>query len=160
MAWRGPENPRRAMTQTVISAGFPRCEVAFPRPSDGRPLSEGTIVTAKPPRSQPRDAAARSFPAFAALVPWRTWIHDRSLRTWQVILFLSLVTVPSAASVVFQSNPGDYHTFAWAFAVYFAGAWLLLLWVIIRPANLTWKMGAQVAVLALVLEAPLARSEE
>jgi len=73
-----------------------------------------------------------------------------------VILFLSLVTVPSAASVVFQSNPGDYHTFAWAFAVYFAGAWLLLLWVIIRPANLTWKMGAQVAVLALLLEAPLA----
>jgi RsiW-degrading membrane proteinase PrsW (M82 family) len=40
--------------------------------------------------------------------------------------------------------------------VYFAGAWLLLLWVIIRPANLTWKMAVQVAALALVLEAPLA----
>src|SRR5215831_18276942 len=119
-------------------------------------LSEGFIVTAKPPGPQPRNAAARSFPAFTALVPWQTWIHDRGLRSWQVILFLSLVTVPSAASVLFQSGPGGYHAFAWAFAVYFAGAWLLLLWVIIRPANLTWKMAAQVAALALVLEAPLA----
>jgi len=113
-------------------------------------------VTANPPRSQPRNAAARSFPAFAALIPWRTWIHDRTLRTWQAILFLSLVTVPTAALVLFASNPNDYHTLAWVFAAYFAGAWLLLLWVIIRPANITWKMAAQVAALALVVEAPLA----
>jgi hypothetical protein len=76
------------------------------------------------------------------LLPLGSWIRHHSLRNWPVLLFLTLICVPSIALVILGANPSatTFDHVAWIFAAYFAVAWLLLLGVIIRPAHVTKPM--------------------
>ena len=69
----------------------------------------------------------------AMLLPIHHWLRDRSLRNWITILFVALVVVPSIALVYVGSDTTRISKSTWAFAIYFACAWLLVLWITIRP---------------------------
>ena len=97
----------------------------------------------------------QSFPTPLQLIPIHHWFKDRSLRNWITILFVVLVVTPSVALYVL----GTYNVFtqaAWVFAVYFAGLWLVILWVTVRPPMVKPWMLAEIAVIGLVLETPAA----
>jgi RsiW-degrading membrane proteinase PrsW (M82 family) len=92
------------------------------------------------------------------LLPLGDWMRHDSLRSWPVLLFLTLICVPSCALVVLGAS-ASAHTFvevAWIFAAYFGLAWLLLLGVIVRPAHVTRTMLALITATALATEIPLA----
>ena len=88
---------------------------------------------------------------FNALVPVRAWMQDKQLRSWMVGLLVVLVAVPAIGMVITSPAAG-----AWVFAGFFAVAWLLLLFIIVRPQNITVGPLALVVVLGLIVEAPLA----
>jgi RsiW-degrading membrane proteinase PrsW (M82 family) len=96
-----------------------------------------------------------ALPSPAVLVPFHRWLRDRSLRNWITVLFVALVVVPSFALVVFPDLSQAKQS-SWAFALYFAGAWLLVLWISVRPPMVRPLMLAEVAVIGLVVEAPIA----
>jgi len=89
------------------------------------------------------------------LLPFGRWLRDRSLRNWITVLFVALVVVPSFALVVFP-NLSEANESSWTFALYFACAWLLVLWISVRPPMVGPLMLAEVAAIGLVLEAPIA----
>jgi RsiW-degrading membrane proteinase PrsW (M82 family) len=102
--------------------------------------------------------ANRGMPPPSDLLPLGDWVRHQSLRSWPVLLFLTLICVPSCALVLLGTS-ATAHTFdevAWIFAAYFAAAWLLLLGVIIRPAHVTRTMLALIIVTALATQIPLA----
>jgi len=88
---------------------------------------------------------------FNALVPVRAWMQDKQLRSWMVGLLVVLVAVPAIGAAITNLEAG-----AWVFAGFFAVAWLLLLFVIVRPQNITVGPLAVVVVLGLIVETPLA----
>ena len=88
---------------------------------------------------------------FNALVPVQAWMQDKQLRSWMVGLLVVLVAVPAIGAVLTNLEAG-----AWVFAGFFAVAWLLLLFVIVRPQNITVGPLAVVVVLGLIVETPLA----
>lgn len=98
---------------------------------------------------------APRLPDLSVLFPVRAWLRHPALRAWTTWLFVALVAVPPAALVLFR-NASGYGGEATTFAAYFAAAWFLVLWVLVRPRNISGALLAQVVVLALVLEAPLA----
>ena len=87
---------------------------------------------------------------FNALVPVRAWMQDKQLRSWTTVLLLVLVAVPAYALSQTSLAP-----MAWIFAVYFAVAWLLLLYVIVRPEHIGWESFTLVAGLALIAGWPI-----
>ena len=92
----------------------------------------------------------------AMLLPIHHWLRDRSLRNWITILFVALVVVPSIALVYVGSDTGRISKSTWAFAIYFACAWLLVLWITIRPPMVRPLMLLEVGIIGLIFEAPLA----
>jgi RsiW-degrading membrane proteinase PrsW (M82 family) len=92
------------------------------------------------------------------LFPLSDWFRHHALRSFPVLLFLTLVCVPSIALVILDAHLSarTFTAAAWIFAVYFAAAWLLLLGVIVRPGYVTRPMLAVVVVVALVTQVPLA----
>ncbi len=96
-----------------------------------------------------------ALPSPAVLLPFGRWLRDRSLRNWITVLFVGLVVVPSFALVVFP-DLSEVNESSWAFALYFACAWLLVLWISVRPPMVRPLMLAEVAAIGLVLEAPIA----
>jgi len=94
--------------------------------------------------------------------PFRAWVRNPALRSWPVLLFVVLVSVPPAALVIFFRNPtqSTFDDAAWIFAAYFAVAWLLLLGVIVRPAQVTRQLLSFLVLIALATEAPLALALE
>jgi RsiW-degrading membrane proteinase PrsW (M82 family) len=107
-----------------------------------------------PPPTPPRPPHT-ALPSPAVLLPFGRWLRDRSLRNWITVLFVGLVVVPSFALVVFP-DLSEVNQSSWAFALYFACAWLLVLWISVRPPMVRPLMLAEVAVIGLVLEAPIA----
>jgi RsiW-degrading membrane proteinase PrsW (M82 family) len=93
-----------------------------------------------------------------SLLPLGEWVRNPALRSWPVLLFISLVAVPPIALVVFVDNPSQstFDEAAWILAAYFALAWLLLVGMIVRSNRLTWLLLAAVTVIALVTQVPLA----
>src|SRR5690349_19907947 len=91
------------------------------------------VHTPVPPPLQRRAGQAND------LLPLGDWIRHHSLRSWPVLLFLTLICVPSIALVILGPNPSasTFDHVAWIFAAFFAVAWLLLLGVIIRPEHVT-----------------------
>jgi RsiW-degrading membrane proteinase PrsW (M82 family) len=89
------------------------------------------------------------------LLPFGRWLRDRSLRNWITVLFVALVVVPSFALVAFP-NLSQTNESSWIFALYFACAWLLVLWISVRPPMVRPLMLAEIAAIGLVLEAPIA----
>jgi RsiW-degrading membrane proteinase PrsW (M82 family) len=102
------------------------------------------------PQAHLNTEAHRGKDLFNALVPVRAWMQDKQLRSWQTGLLVILVVVPSYAMIQTSFAPE-----AWIFAAYFAVAWLLLLWVIVRPENIRWESFSLIAVLALLIEVPM-----
>lgn len=92
----------------------------------------------------------------AMLLPIQHWLRDRSLRNWITILFVALVVVPSIALVYVGQDEDKISKSTWAFAIYFACAWLLVLWISIRPPMVRPLMLLEVGVIGLLFEAPLA----
>jgi RsiW-degrading membrane proteinase PrsW (M82 family) len=90
------------------------------------------------------------------LLPIHHWIRDRSLRNWITILFVTLVVVPSIALVYVGDDVTKMSKSTWAFAIYFACAWLLVLWIAIRPPLIRPMMLLEVGLIGLIFEAPLA----
>lgn len=95
-------------------------------------------------------------------LPLGVWVRSSSLRSWPVLVFIMLVTIPAVAIVVFYNNPGlsTFDAAAWILAAYFALAWLLLIGVIVRPAGISMLLLLVVAAVALVTQVPLALSLE
>ncbi len=93
-----------------------------------------------------------------SLLPLGTWVRNPSLRSWPVLLFMLLFTVPPVAIVVFFNNPGQstFTEAAWILAAYFALAWLLLIAVVIRPATISLLLLLAVIAISVVTEVPLA----
>ena len=96
------------------------------------------------------------------LLPLGDWLRHDSLRSWPVLLFLSLICIPSCALVLLGTSVSadTFTEVAWIFAAYFALAWLLLLGVIVRPAHVTRTMLVVIIVTALLTEIPLAVAME
>ncbi|HTJ69171.1 MAG TPA: PrsW family glutamic-type intramembrane protease [Actinospica sp.] len=90
------------------------------------------------------------------LLPIHHWLRDRSLRNWITILFVALVVVPSIALVYVGDDVTKISKSTWAFAIYFACAWLLVLWIAIRPPMIRPMMLLEVGLIGLIFEAPLA----
>jgi RsiW-degrading membrane proteinase PrsW (M82 family) len=90
------------------------------------------------------------------LLPIHHWIRDRSLRNWITILFVALVVVPSITLVYVGDDVTKISKSTWAFAIYFACAWLLVLWIAIRPPMIRPMMLLEVGLIGLIFEAPLA----
>ena len=90
------------------------------------------------------------------LLPIHHWIRDRSLRNWITILFVALVVVPSIALVYVGDDVTKISKSTWAFAIYFACAWLLVLWIAIRPPMIRPMMLLEIGLIGLIFEAPLA----
>jgi RsiW-degrading membrane proteinase PrsW (M82 family) len=92
------------------------------------------------------------------LLPLGDWFRHHSLRSWPVLLFLTLICVPTIALVILGTSPSvsTFDHVAWIFAAYFAAAWLLLLGVIVRPEHVTRSILLVVAVIALLTQVPLA----
>jgi RsiW-degrading membrane proteinase PrsW (M82 family) len=105
----------------------------------------------------PSAGRRRAGPA-GDLFPLSDWFRHHALRSFPVLLFLTLLCVPSIALVILDSNlnMSTFTVAAWIFAGYFAVAWLLLLSVIIRPDYVTRSMLAVVVVIALATQVPLA----
>jgi RsiW-degrading membrane proteinase PrsW (M82 family) len=95
---------------------------------------------------------------FNDLFPLGDWFRHHALRSFPVLLFLTLLCVPSIALVILDTHLSEsgFTVAAWIFAAYFAVAWLLLLGVIVRPDYVTRPMLAVVVVIALVTQVPLA----
>ncbi len=91
-------------------------------------------------------------------LPLGAWVRSSSLRSWPVLVFVILVTIPPVAIVVFYNNPGlsTFDEAAWILAAYFALAWLLLIYVIVRPAGISMLLLIAVVAVALVTQVPLA----
>jgi RsiW-degrading membrane proteinase PrsW (M82 family) len=102
------------------------------------------------------------MPSASDLLPLGDWVRHDSLRSWPVLLFLSLICIPSCALVILGTSASaqTFTEVAWIFAAYFALAWLLLLGVIVRPEHVTRTMLALIIVTALVTEVPLAVAME
>lgn len=92
----------------------------------------------------------------AMLLPIHHWLRDRQLRNWITILFVALVVVPSITLVYVGEDTGKISKSTWAFAIYFACAWLLVLWISIRPPMVRPMMLLEVGLIGLIFEAPLA----
>ena len=92
------------------------------------------------------------------LLPLGDWARHHSLRSWPVLLFLTLICVPSIALLILGLNPSQatFDHVAWIFAAYFAVAWLLLLGVIIRPEHVSRTTLVLVTAIALATQVPLA----
>lgn len=95
------------------------------------------------------------LPDLSVLFPFRTWLHHPALRSWTTWLFVALVAAPPLALAMFPRS-SDLTGVAMVFAAYFAAAWFLVLWVLVRPRNIHSALLAQVVGLALVIELPLA----
>lgn len=95
------------------------------------------------------------LPDVSTLFPVRTWFADRTLRSWTTWLFVALVAVPPLAFVLFRDAEG-WGGEATTFAFYFAAAWFLVLWVLVRPQQIRGGVLAQVVAVALAVEFPLA----
>lgn len=104
----------------------------------------------------PPPVRVQSSPNPLQLVPLHTWFKDRSLRNWLTILFVFLVLTPTAALYVQGAHPNLIKQTAWAFALYFAGLWLVILWVTVRPPMVRPWMLAEIAGIGLILETPVA----
>jgi RsiW-degrading membrane proteinase PrsW (M82 family) len=102
--------------------------------------------------------AGSSLSLFGVLLPVRTWLRSPVLRSWPLLLFIALVAVPPAGLVIIGPNPtmASFSDASWLFAAYFAVAWLLLIGVLVRPAQVTRRLLVVVVVIALFTQVPLA----
>jgi RsiW-degrading membrane proteinase PrsW (M82 family) len=118
--------------------------------------SQSSSVPAQPPAAHRRMRSAND------LLPLGDWLRHDSLRSWPVLLFISLICIPSCALVLLGTSVSadTFTEVAWIFAAYFALAWLLLLGVIVRPAHVTRTMLVLIIVMALLTEIPLAVAME
>jgi RsiW-degrading membrane proteinase PrsW (M82 family) len=105
-----------------------------------------------------RSASHRPAGHMSDLIPLNDWFRHHALRSFPVLLFLTLLCVPAIALVIFSANISAtrFTVSAWIFAAYFAAAWLLLLGIIVRPDYVTRPMLALVIVISLVTQVPLA----
>lgn len=83
------------------------------------------------------------LPDLSVLFPFRAWLHHPALRAWTTWLFVALVATPPMALVMFPGH-SDVLGVAIMFAAYFAVAWFLVLWVLVRPQRLTVALLAQI----------------
>lgn len=100
-----------------------------------------------------------SIPRASTLFPFRAWLAHPLLRAWPTWLFVALVTAPALGMALFRDARGfDGETLV--FAAYFAVAWFLVLWLVVRPQRIGGALLAKVVALAVVIVGPLALALE
>lgn len=95
------------------------------------------------------------IPRASTLFPFRAWLAHPLLRAWPTWLFVALVTAPPLGLALFPESSDSDGT-ATVFAAYFAVAWFLVLWVVVRPQRLGSVVLVKVVALAVVIVGPLA----
>ena len=102
------------------------------------------------------------LPDLSVLFPFRAWLHHPALRAWTTWLFVALVATPPMALAMFPKT-SDLTGVAVMFAAYFAVAWFLVLWVVVRPQGITSTLLAQIVgaetVLVLLFVAAMPASD-
>lgn len=93
---------------------------------------------------------APRLPDLSVLFPFRAWLRHPALRAWTTWLFVALVATPPLALVLFPSA-SDLLGVEIMFAAYFAVAWFLVLWVVVRPQRVSAPLLVQVAAAEAVL---------
>jgi hypothetical protein len=83
------------------------------------------------------------MPAPAILFPWRAWLAHPLLRSWTTWLFVVLVAVPPLAFTLLPTRGTDVAMPVTVFAFYFAAAWFLVLWMVVRPQKIRGQLLAQ-----------------
>jgi RsiW-degrading membrane proteinase PrsW (M82 family) len=120
----------------------------------------GFVLPGSPPgrgaKPAPEKSKRHRLPPLSELIPVKSWIGDRSLRSGPVYLFVVLVCLPSVAFVWVTQGNADFTRVVWVLAGYFAFAWLLLIWIVVQPRGVSLTMLAAVGVVAFVTEVPLA----
>jgi RsiW-degrading membrane proteinase PrsW (M82 family) len=97
-----------------------------------------------------------------AAVPFKAWLSAPALRRRTTLIFVVMVVAPAVIFWYVSGLPTsshsaryDYNWLAWAFAVYVGVAWLVVLWLLVRP-KVVWWHAALVSALALASQVPLA----
>lgn len=99
------------------------------------------------------------LPRASVLFPFRAWLAHPLLRAWPTWVFVALVAAPPFGLALAGSS-SDTEVTVTVFAVYFAIAWFLVLWLVVRPQRLDGALLAQVVALAVVIVGPLALALE
>jgi hypothetical protein len=96
------------------------------------------------------------------VVPFRAWLSAPALRRRSTVIFVLMVVAPE---VIFgyvsglpsssRTAPYDNNWLGWAFAAYSGIAWMIVLWVLVRPKLAAWH-AALVIVFAIASQVPLA----
>lgn len=97
-----------------------------------------------------------------AAVPFRAWLSAPALRRRSTVIFVLMVVAPAVIFWYVASLPShshspryDYTWLGWAFSAYIGLAWMIALWVLVRPKLVAWH-AALVIVLAIASQVPLA----
>ncbi len=100
--------------------------------------------------------------SWRAAVPFSAWLAAPSLRRRSTLVFVIIVTAPAVIFAYVSGLPAtphspsyDFKALGWAFAAYIGAAWLIVLWLIIRPRLVAWH-AALIVGLALMSQVPLA----
>ncbi len=96
--------------------------------------------------------------ALQILVPYRSWVENRGLRSSVRVLFLVYAMLPVVFLVAFL-NTTNFQTLGWVYAIYTAPLWLLAFWYLIKPENskrtLAITGAAVAAIVLLIMAGPL-----
>jgi RsiW-degrading membrane proteinase PrsW (M82 family) len=96
------------------------------------------------------------------VLPFRKWLTAPALRRRSTLVFVVMVVAP-AVIFWYVANLGtsshsaayDYKSLGWAFAGYIGVAWLIVLWILVRPKLVAWHAGLVIG-LAVLTQVPLA----
>ena len=97
-----------------------------------------------------------------AAVPFGAWLSAPALRRRSTLIFVVMVVAPAVIFWYVSGLPTsshsaryDFNWLGWAFAAYVGAAWMIALWVLVRPKLVAWH-AALVIVLAIASQVPLA----
>jgi RsiW-degrading membrane proteinase PrsW (M82 family) len=95
-------------------------------------------------------------------IPFKAWLSAPALRRRSTLLFVAMVIAPavifwyvSDLAASSHSAAYDYNWLGWAFSAYVGVAWLIVLWLLVRPKLVPWH-AALVIALAVASQVPLA----
>jgi RsiW-degrading membrane proteinase PrsW (M82 family) len=95
-------------------------------------------------------------------IPFKAWLSAPALRRRSTVVFVLMVVAPAAifwyVSNLATGNHSasyDFNWLGWAFAAYVGIAWMIVLWLLVRPKLVPWH-AALVVALAVATQVPLA----
>lgn len=126
---------------------------------NGAARAEATIMPGGVPLGGRAEGVAAEFrmsgeevrSALHILVPFKSWLRDRNLRSWYRLLVAVYGMLPVGA-LAFFSGSLQPHQLAEITAIYFAPLWILVFWYLIKPGRLGRReLGVAAFVVVFVL---------